>query len=243
MAELELKLHWIARRVAAWAFGSADGQVVGQAADVFRRGRLGAIDIKPVVISTTARSGHRDRPFVIYMRAPRLSEDAWRAIEAALAEDPFTVTELVAGRLSDVSEGVLGALVPSSWDSVTQQCTCDDWSTACRHAIALTMALAKLFAREPLKLVAWRGRPPERLIENVVRLRDALSGSEGSPLGDDLAGFFDSPSPLVIADEPVRRVEALLAPDGLRSDEDEAWLAETLGELSAFTRASAARGL
>lgn len=109
----------------------------------------------------------------------------------------------------------LSALVPTAKD-VSFACSCPDWESPCKHAVAVMAAFSKLVSLDPGLLVTWRGvatdaptvratigsranhspSPPAAMVILSDEARDALQAFVDGPL--------DFPIPEFIALAPPR---------------------------------------
>lgn len=75
-------------------------------------------------------------------------------------------------------------------------CSCPDWGVPCKHVAAVCYLLAESFDEDPFRILAWRGRDREDLLDNLRALRSS-SATRGSaprtrvaPLTECLAAYF-----------------------------------------------------
>jgi uncharacterized Zn finger protein len=156
----------------------------------------------------------------VAMRA--LSDGHWGRVERALAGHGGHVASLLSGTvpaaLPDVLASLGLSLYPGELSDIALACDCPDWRIPCVHLAATCYALAESFNRDPLLLVAWRGRTREELVGNVraLRLEVAVSTSEtlaqtAEPSRDFwAAGPRLGPPPRVPLSGAVRRPDAVL---------------------------------
>ncbi len=118
----------------------------------------------------------------VAMRA--LSDGHWNRVERTLAGHGGHVATLLSGMVPAALPEVLASLglslYPEELSDVALACDCPDWRIPCAHLAATCYAMAESFDRDPLSLVAWRGRGREELLANVreLRLEVAVSTSE-----------------------------------------------------------------
>jgi uncharacterized Zn finger protein len=156
----------------------------------------------------------------VAMRA--LSDGHWGRVERALAGHGGHVASLLSGTVPAALPEVLASLglslYPGELSDIALACDCPDWRIPCVHLAATCYALAESFDRDPLSLVAWRGRDREELLANVraLRLEVAVSTSEtlatpAEPSRDFwAAGPRLALPPSVAVSETVRRPDAVL---------------------------------
>jgi uncharacterized Zn finger protein len=118
----------------------------------------------------------------VAMRA--LSDGHWGRVERTLAGHGGHVASLLSGTVPAALPEVLASLglslYPGELSDIALACDCPDWRIPCVHLAATCYTLAESFDRDPLSLVAWRGRDRQELLANVraLRLEMAVSTSE-----------------------------------------------------------------
>jgi uncharacterized Zn finger protein len=87
------------------------------------------------------------------------------------------LARLLAGEMPNSIEEAFSAarvsLFPTRPGDLGAQCSCPDDSSPCKHSAATLYLLAERFDADPFQILAWRGRPRERLIANLRALRPA----------------------------------------------------------------------
>ena len=122
------------------------------------------------------------------------SGPAWSASSRAT---PGICAKLLAGEMpddiEDVFAGVGLSLFPASAGELSLDCSCPDWEVPCKHLAATFYLLAESFDDDPFRILAWRGRQREDLLDNLHAARTdgppAADSTEhrGVPLADCLA--------------------------------------------------------
>ena len=151
---------------------------------------------------------------------------AWARIEDDLAAEARYLADLLAGRLPDGIDEVVGRaglrLLPDSIADVAMDCSCEQWPMPCAHLAAACYALARSFDTDPFGALAWRGRGRDELLTRLQELRAAAPGAApGAATGAD-----DGPGdPAAFWSSGVERHVAPAAPpatgalaDGRRTD-------------------------
>lgn len=72
------------------------------------------------------------------------------------------------------------SLFPADADALRTDCSCPDWQNPCKHVAAVYYLLAEAFDGDPFLILAWRGRPRERLLADLRALRGKDVGAAGS---------------------------------------------------------------
>ena len=98
--------------------------------------------------------------------------------------------------IEDVFAGVGLSLFPASAGELSLDCSCPDWEVPCKHLAATFYLLAESFDDDPFRILAWRGRPREDLLDNLNAARSDRSPAadstehRGVPLEDCLQSYF-----------------------------------------------------
>ena len=155
--------------------------------------------------STPARSphgcraaGHARTGCAIGLQA--FGKAQWAGLERELAGNAWYLATLLAGEMpddiEDVFEGVGLSLFPASAGELSLDCSCPDWEVPCKHLAATFYLLAESFDDDPFRILAWRGRQREDLLDNLHAARSdrppAADSTEhrGVPLEDCLHSYF-----------------------------------------------------
>ena len=134
--------------------------------------------------SVTARvQGSRSRPYRVRIGLQAFGKAQWAGLERELAGNAWYLAKLLAGEMpddiEDVFAGVGLSLFPASAGELSLDCSCPDWEVPCKHLAATFYLLAESFDDDPFRILAWRGRPREDLLDNLNAAR-----SDRSPAAD-----------------------------------------------------------
>ena len=139
-----------------------------------RKGQVISLDLEPGSVTAMVQ-GSRPRPYHVEVRAGKFDDDEWARAEAAIAERAVFLARLLAGEMPDEIEEAFAeshlSLFPDSRDDLAADCTCPDWGNPCKHIAAVYYLLAERFDEDPFLILAWRGRPRERLLAELSALR------------------------------------------------------------------------
>ena len=151
--------------------------------------------------SVTAQvQGSRARPYRVRVGLQAFGKAQWANLERELAGNAWYLAKLLAGEMPDdieeVFEGVGLSLFPASAGELSLDCSCPDWEVPCKHLAATFYLLAESFDDDPFRILAWRGRQREDLLDNLHTARsDRPSTADstehpGVPLADCLHSYF-----------------------------------------------------
>ena len=151
------------------------GRGYAEGAGDLPRGRRG-LGHRPV-------QGSRARPYRVRIGLQAFGKAQWARLERELAGNAWYLAKLLAGEMpddiEDVFEGVGLSLFPASAGELSLDCSCPDWEVPCKHLAATFYLLAESFDDDPFRILAWRGRKREDLLDNLNAAR-----SEGPPAAD-----------------------------------------------------------
>ena len=151
--------------------------------------------------SVTARvQGSRSRPYRVRIGLHAFGKAQWAGLERELAGNAWYLATLLAGEMPDDIENVFAgvglSLFPASAGELSLDCSCPDWEVPCKHLAATFYLLAESFDDDPFRILAWRGRPREDLLDHLHAVRadrsPAADSTEcrGVPLEDCLQSYF-----------------------------------------------------
>ncbi len=144
--------------------------------------------------------GSRPRPYRVRISIAAFDKAEWARLEQALADQAWYAAQLLAGSMPEDLEEVFAQaglpLFPASGKDMSMDCSCPDWGVPCKHVAAVCYLLAESFDEDPFRILAWRGRDREDLLDNLRALRSS-SATRGSaprtrvaPLTECLAAYF-----------------------------------------------------
>jgi uncharacterized Zn finger protein len=153
-----------------------------------RRGQV--IDMEVEAGEVTARvQGSRARPYSVSIGVTVLDDADWTRVEEAMAGQAVFLARLLAGEMpheiGDAFAATGLSLFPATARDLNTACSCPDWANPCKHIAAVYYLLAEAFDRDPFLIFAWRGRPRERLLTELRRLRGRGVGTPASGAVDE----------------------------------------------------------
>ena len=164
-----------------------------------RKGQVLSLEVEAG--SVTARvQGSRSRPYRVRIGLQAFGKAQWTGLERELAGNAWYLATLLAGEMpddiEDVFAGVGLSLFPASAGELSLDCSCPDWEVPCKHLAATFYLLAESFDDDPFRILAWRGRSREDLLDNLNAARSDRSPAadstehRGVPLEDCLQSYF-----------------------------------------------------
>ncbi|GAA0913696.1 SWIM zinc finger family protein [Nonomuraea longicatena] len=182
---------WWSRRFVDLLERVCDRGRLGRGRAYARQGQVLSIDLEPGVV-TAAVQGSRPRPYSVSVRIEAFTEERWRAVETAIAEQAVHRARLLAGQMPPEIEELFAALgldlFPRELD---MRCSCPDPGHPCKHLSAVLYLLAESFDDDPFLVLAWRGRSKDDLLGSLPP-----EAPSDIPFADRLHDFFTPSGPL-----------------------------------------------
>jgi uncharacterized Zn finger protein len=139
-----------------------------------RAGQVMELHVDPGLVTAKVQ-GSRPRPYRVEIGLAPLDDADWHRAEAAIAGRAVFLARLLSGEMPDEIEEAFAAcslsLFPAHSRDLKPDCSCPDWAPACKHVAAVYYLLAERFDEDPFLILAWRGRPRDRLLAELRLLR------------------------------------------------------------------------
>jgi uncharacterized Zn finger protein len=206
---------WWTRRWLAAIEAGAVGERLDRGLDDARRGQVLELDVTLEGVRALVQ-GTRRTPERVVLRLPAIEQGAWLQVAGAISTRGASRADVLAGHMpEDVEAACRRAgfeLFPTLDDDLELDCTCEDWSSPCRHAIAVGALLGEVMDREPLLAFRLRGIEPDVLLALVagqpvapVHARNDEKGTTDEPATGQVVGPDRStPGPLPLDVTPPR---------------------------------------
>lgn len=186
---------WWSTRFITVLEGMGMGTRLTRGRNYARRGQVLDVDLDAGLVSATVQ-GSRPRPYRVRLGLRAYGKTEWARIETRMNEDAWFVAQLLSGQMPadivQLFDDVGLTLFPTKAE-LTLDCTCPDAAVPCKHVAAVVYLLAEQFDEDPFRILAWRGREREDLLEHL----HAGSGAEDSapvPLTGLLEDFYVRPA-------------------------------------------------
>jgi uncharacterized Zn finger protein len=187
--------QWWSRRFVDILEEICDGGRLARGRSYARKGQVIDFTLTPGLVTGRVQ-GSRPAPYVVTIKITAYDQAQWTKISAALASQALYRAALLAGSMPhEIVEVFDGLGLPLFPTRLEMDCSCPDWSVPCKHASAILYVLAEAFDDDPFRVLAWRGRARDELL-------DALRASPGPaetvdplaidevPLDSRLADFY-----------------------------------------------------
>ena len=153
-----------------------------------RTGQVIELETESGMVSAQVQ-GSRARPYMVTVRCDELSAAQWDAVDDELRSRVGLVAALSAGEvppeLVEVFASVGVKLLPERWGDLRGRCTCPDGAVPCKHLAAVLYVFADQLDDDPWKLLEWRGRSQD----DVIELLRSAAGAE-SDVGPEVAPWW-----------------------------------------------------
>jgi len=153
-----------------------------------RAGQVIDMSIAPGLVTAQVQ-GSRPRPYRVRISITAYDKAQWARLEQALADKAWYAAQLLSGAMPEDLEDVFSEaglpLFPGSAPGqrpgdLSMDCSCPDWEVPCKHIAAVCYLLAESFDEDPFRILAWRGRDREDLLENLRALRSSSTAARAS---------------------------------------------------------------
>ncbi len=172
----EIGETWWSKRFIAALKEVTDATRLSRGRSYARSGQVMALEVTPGTVTAKVQ-GSRLTPYAVKVTLPRFTDEEWERAERALADQALFLAALLAGEMPGDVEKVFEAeglsLFPSRLGDLRSDCSCPDWVNPCKHVAATLYILAEAFDADPFLVLAWRGRPRDRLLDRLRELRAA----------------------------------------------------------------------
>ncbi|HEV7589484.1 MAG TPA: SWIM zinc finger family protein [Longimicrobium sp.] len=186
----EIGESWWSKRFLDALQAVADTSRLGRGRSYARTGQVMDLRVHPGRVTARVQ-GSRSEPYAVRLDLKPFTDAQWERAERELAAQALYLAALLAGEMPrDVEQAFAAAglsLFPATPDELRSDCSCPDWANPCKHTAATYYILAEAFDDDPFLVLAWRGRPRERLLERLRELRGISSGDADAEPGTEPA--------------------------------------------------------
>ncbi|SCL17578.1 Uncharacterized conserved protein, contains Zn finger domain [Micromonospora pallida] len=162
-----------------------------------RAGQVLTLDVAAGAVTAEVQ-GSRPRPYQVRIELDRFPEPLWTRLEEALAAQAFFSARLLAGDLPAELEELFAAagapLFPTGVGDLAQHCSCPDVAVPCKHLAATFYLLAEAFDADPFRLLHWRGRERDELLDRLRALRGTSGPQPAAPASTQPAAQRSAPT-------------------------------------------------
>ena len=177
---------WGQRWIEALEHGSRDVVVrLGKGRAYARDGRVH--DLKITAGKVTALVNDDDlETYKVCLQLEVFSKQRWQRILRAMSQQALFTAQLLNKEMPRDIESVFhpsgASLFPSTLHDMDVDCSCEDWSSPCKHVAATHYVLADALDHDPFLLFELRGLSRDQVLSGVGRLRTGESAA--APMSD-----------------------------------------------------------
>lgn len=166
---------WGQRWITVLEHGSRDGVTrLGKGRAYARDGHVHGLEIKPGMVRATVTDDELDSHLVT-LKLGAFDAKTWQRILQQMSGQALFAAELLNGvmpkDIERVFRSVGKSLFPSDTHEIDADCSCEDWSSPCRHVAATHYVLGEALDHDPFLLFELRGRSKEQVLAALNRLR------------------------------------------------------------------------
>lgn len=148
--------------------------------DYARRGQIVSMHVEPGLIEARVQ-GRRPKAYRVRVVTDMFTESDWERLVETIAREARSTATLVVGGLSEdvlrETEKVGLPLTPPVGEKVRVSCNCGTPDgVACKHTVAVGLALAESLNTEPAQVFRLRGMPEDEFIERLRMRRNLQAG-------------------------------------------------------------------
>lgn len=176
-----LHTWWGQRWIEALEHGSRDVVVrLGKGRAYARDGRVHDLKITPGRVTALVNDDDLET-YKVCLQVEVFNQQRWQRILRAMSQQALFTGQLLNGEMPREIESVFqpsGAhLFPAGLHDMDVDCSCEDWSSPCKHVAATHYVLAEALDHDPFLLFELRGLSREQVLSGVGRLRTGETSS------------------------------------------------------------------
>jgi uncharacterized Zn finger protein len=187
--------QWWSRKFVDILEQICDGGRLARGRSYARKGQVIDFEMTPGVVTGRVQ-GSREQPYTVKITISAYDQSQWTTISEALGSQALYRAALLAGSMPHEIVEVFDALeLPLFPSHLSMECSCPDWSVPCKHASAVLYVLAEAFDDDPFRVLAWRGRDRDELL-NALRATSEPTATvdplavDDEPLESRLSDFY-----------------------------------------------------
>lgn len=146
-----------------------------------RDGHVHGLKIAPGKVTATVTDDELDS-YGVSLNLEVFDPRAWNQILQAMSQQALFAAQLLNGEMPRDVDRLFRScgksLFPANSHDIDADCSCDDWSSPCKHVAATHYVLGEALDRDPFLLFELRGRSKEQVLAGLNKLRAHLGGGE-----------------------------------------------------------------
>jgi uncharacterized Zn finger protein len=199
---------WGRRWIAALEHGSRDVVArLGKGRAYARDGHVHGLQIEPGQVRATVTDDELDS-HRITLKLEAFDDQTWSNILQHMSESALNAAQLLNGEMPRDIDQVFRAcgksLFPVDHHEIDADCSCEDWTSPCKHVAATHYVLGDALDHDPFLLFELRGRRKDQVLEALDRLRGHARSQSGAA---SVAGHTESSSSCALSSLSARQFE------------------------------------
>ncbi len=159
-----------------------------------RDGHVHGLKIIPGKVSAVVSDDELDS-FGVSLNLEVFDPKSWNQIMQAMSQQALFAAQLLNGEMPKDIDRLFRScgksLFPTNSHDIDADCSCDDWSSPCKHVAAVHYVLGDALDRDPFLLFELRGRSKEQVLAGLNQLR----AHHDTPHSGTAAGVADVAAP------------------------------------------------
>lgn len=139
-----------------------------------RDGHVHGLKIGPGKVTATVTDDELDS-YGVSLNLEAFNAAVWNQILQAMSQQALFAAQLLNGEMPRDVDRLFRScgksLFPANSHDIDADCSCDDWSSPCKHVAATHYVLGEALDRDPFLLFELRGRSKEQVLAGLNKLR------------------------------------------------------------------------
>jgi len=148
-----------------------------------RDGHVHGLKIAPGKVTATVTDDELDS-YRVSLNLDVFEPAVWNQILQTMSQQALFAAQLLNGEMPKDADRVFRScgksLFPANSHDIDADCSCDDWSSPCKHVAATHYVLGEALDRDPFLLFELRGRTKEQVLAGLNQLRARSGAAEAS---------------------------------------------------------------
>ncbi len=146
-----------------------------------RDGHVHGLKVAPGKVTATVTDDELDS-YGVSLNLEVFDARVWNQILQAMSQQALFAAQLLNGEMPKDVDRLFRScgksLFPATSHDIDADCSCDDWSSPCKHVAATHYVLGEALDRDPFLLFELRGRSKEQVLAGLNKLRAHRGGRE-----------------------------------------------------------------
>jgi uncharacterized Zn finger protein len=153
-----------------------------------RDGHVHGLKIAPGKVTATVTDDELDS-YGVSLNLEVFDARSWNQILQAMSQQALFAAQLLNGEMPKDVDRLFRScgksLFPATSHDIDADCSCDDWSSPCKHVAATHYVLGEALDRDPFLLFELRGRSKEQVLAGLNMLRAHRGGQQAGDVDSE----------------------------------------------------------